>query len=52
VPPADFSALATAIINLLQNQDQRATMSANSFSRIEEFSLANMCQKTVDVYFN
>lgn len=51
VPPADFSTLAEKIINLLPDQNRLSLFSKNSQQKIKDFSLSEMCQKTIELYF-
>jgi glycosyltransferase involved in cell wall biosynthesis len=50
VPPADFSALAQAIINLIPDKAHLASYAQNSQEKIKDFSLAQMCEKTLTLY--
>lgn len=52
VPPADFSALAKALINLIADPERLARYAQNNREKIKDFSLENMWQKTSQLYLS
>jgi L-malate glycosyltransferase len=49
-PPGDASALAESIARLLSNPDFAASLAARARTRVEEFSVDRMVERTVEVY--
>ena len=50
VPPADFGALAQTIINLMGDPNKASFLASNSASVLKNFSLDQMCEKTLATY--
>ena len=49
-PPGDHVALAENIVRLLSDADFAASLAARGRMRVEEFSVARMVERTIDVY--
>jgi glycosyltransferase involved in cell wall biosynthesis len=49
-PPSHPPALAGAIVRLLSDPDFAASLAARARMRVEEFSVARMVERTIDVY--
>jgi L-malate glycosyltransferase len=49
-PPGDPAALAENIVRLLSDEDFAASLAARGRTRVEEFSVARMVERTMEVY--
>ncbi len=49
-PPGDASALGESIVRLLSNPDFAASLAARARTRVEEFSVDRMVDRTIEVY--
>lgn len=49
-PPGDASALAGNIVQLISNPDLAASLAARARTRVEEFSVDRMVERTIEVY--